>query len=99
MNKISVKFWICFLGIVGLIIAVLMCIPLFATSPKAPAITTGGGLGHIRLLISTALIGDETKLDRVLAIRSDNTSLRDTLFSFLKEELDPEGDEIGRAHV
>ena len=94
MNKISVKFWICFLGIVGLIIAVLMCIPLFATSPKAPAITTGGGLGLIRLLISTALIGDETKLDRVLAIRSDNTSLRDTLFSFLKEELDPEGDAI-----
>lgn len=95
MKKISVKFWVCFLGIVGLIIAVLMCIPLFVSCPpRAHSIMTSGHLKLIRLLTLTALTGDETKLDRALAVRSDNTSLRDTLFSFLKEEADLEGDVI-----
>lgn len=95
MRNISVKFWGCFLGIVGLIIAVLMCIPLSAPyQPPAHNIMTSGHLKLIGLLTLTALAEDETKLDRALAVRSDNTSLRDTLFSFLKEEADLEGDVI-----
>lgn len=95
MNKISVKFWICFLGILGLLIAILVCIPLFGIHPpRAHSIMTSGHLKLIRLLTLTALTEDETKLDRALADRSDNTSLRDTLFSFLKEEADLEGDVI-----